>query len=132
MTCKSIAFKDKKGWQEGRAMCVNRRRNENSQVNQRSDKLMKKSIAIILVILVAVAFISGCAQSGPTPRYEFQNRRFCIINTRTNELMFELVGTFTLSNSSYANWLLLAESPPMSTNSFLFPVIQRQYTLLRI
>lgn len=68
---------------------------------------MKKLFAIILVAIMMVTLFTGCRQADRVSYNISQQadnfnvtRRLAVINARTDEPVFELVGNFALSNNS--------------------------------
>lgn len=70
------------------------------------EKVMKKVIALILMLVVCIGMFSSCRQAERVSynvSLQADNfnvlRRIAVVNARTDTPMFELVGYFALSNS---------------------------------
>lgn len=68
---------------------------------------MKKLIAILLLVVMTVTMFAGCTQADRVSYNISQQaenfnvtRRLAVINARTDEPIFELIGNFSLSNNS--------------------------------
>lgn len=80
---------------------------------------MKKLIAILLVVIVMTAMFAGCdARQANTVDYNISleadnfnvTRRLAVINARTDEPIFELVGNFSLDNNAANELEIIVET----------------------
>ena len=80
---------------------------------------MKKLIAILLVVIVMTAMFAGCdARQAKTVDYNISleadnfnvTRRLAVINARTDEPIFELVGNFSLDNNAANELEIIVET----------------------
>ena len=79
----------------------------------------KKLIAIILMVLIMTAMFAGCdARIANTVDYNISleadnfnvTRRLAVINARTDEPIFELVGNFSLDNNAANELEIIVET----------------------
>ena len=80
---------------------------------------MKKLIAIILLAVMMVTLFTGCTQSERVSYNVSQQadnfnvtRRLAVINARTDEPVFELIGNFSLKNNSTSELEIIVETAP--------------------
>lgn len=82
---------------------------------------MKKLIASILLITMMTALLTGCymTQAGKVSHNVSKQadnfnvtRRLAVINARSDEPVFELIGNFSLSNSAYNELEVIVETTP--------------------
>lgn len=77
---------------------------------------MKRYIAIILLLIIAVITLAGCTEVNRVSYnigQEADNfnvtRRLAVINARTDEPVFELIGNFSLQNNSSSELEIVCE-----------------------
>lgn len=82
---------------------------------------MKKLIASILLIAMMTALLTGCSMTQANKvSYNVSQqadnfnvtRRLAVINARSDEPVFELIGNFALSNSAYNELEVIVETAP--------------------
>ena len=80
---------------------------------------MKKLIAIALVLIMALTMFCGCRQADRVSYNISQQadnfnvtRRLAVINARSDEPVFELIGNFALSNTSTNELAVTVETAP--------------------
>lgn len=80
---------------------------------------MKKKIVAILMALVKVFALAGCREANKVSHNvskEADNfnvtRKLTVINARTDRMVFELIGTFSLSNNSSNELEVICETGP--------------------
>lgn len=80
---------------------------------------IKKLVAIILVVILMTAMFAGCdARQSHTVDYNISleadnfnvTRRLAVINARTDEPIFELVGNFSLDNNAANELEIIVET----------------------
>lgn len=78
---------------------------------------IKKVLSIILTVAIIVLALSGCSQArraGANISKEANNfnvtRRLAVINARTDEPVFELIGNFSLQNNSANELEIICET----------------------
>lgn len=77
---------------------------------------MKKYIAVLLLITLLVSLLTGCTQadivanniSKEADAFNVQ-RKITVINARTDTIMLELIGTFSLKNNSNSELEVICE-----------------------
>ena len=96
---------------------------------------MKKAFAILLVTASLIAPLVGCRQSDVVSQNiskEADNfnvvRRLTVINARTDKPMFELIGTFSLSNNS-ADELVITCQTGASEYKKHYVYVNKEWTL---
>lgn len=81
---------------------------------------MKKIIAILLVLVMCLALFTGCNRQSDRVSYNISQqadnfnvtRRLAVINARSDEPVFELIGNFALDNSAYNELEIIVETAP--------------------
>ena len=82
---------------------------------------MKKLIASILLIAMMTTLLTGCSMTQANKvSYNVSQqadnfnvtRRLAVINARSDEPVFELIGNFALSNSAYNELEVIVETAP--------------------
>lgn len=80
---------------------------------------MVKKIAVIILVLAMTVTLTGCRQAGRVSYNigkEADNfnvtRRLAVINARSDEPIFELIGRFSLSNNSKSELEIICETGP--------------------
>ena len=80
---------------------------------------MKKILAITLVLIMALTVFTGCRQSDRVSYNVSKQadnfnvtRRLAVINARSDEPVFELVGNFSLSNNNTQDLAVTVETAP--------------------
>lgn len=80
---------------------------------------MKKLFVFILALVLCLGLFAGCTQSSRVNRNLSQQadnfnvtRRLAVINARSDEPIFELVGNFSISNSDYSELVVTVEVAP--------------------
>lgn len=81
---------------------------------------MKKIIAIILLVIAMTTMFCGCDRQSDRVAYNISQqadnfnvtRRLAVINARSDEPIFELIGNFALKNSSYNELEIIVETAP--------------------
>ena len=80
---------------------------------------MKKILALALVLVMALAMFTGCRQADRVSYNISQQadnfnvtRRLAVINARSDEPVFELIGNFALSNTSTNELAVTVETAP--------------------
>ena len=80
---------------------------------------MKKLLAIILAMVMVVTMCAGCRQSYRVSYNLSQQadnfnvtRRLAVINARSDEPIFELIGNFSLSNNGVKELVITVEVAP--------------------
>lgn len=82
---------------------------------------MKKLIASILLIAMTTALFTGCSMTQANKvSYNVSQqadnfnvtRRLAVINARSDEPVFELIGNFALSNNAYNELEVIVETAP--------------------
>lgn len=81
---------------------------------------MKKILAIILCVVLSIGMLAGCARQSDRVSHnigvEADNfnvtRRLAVINARSDEPVFELIGNFSLSNNSNSELEVIVEVQP--------------------
>lgn len=78
--------------------------------------MKKRIVAIIVVIMLMVSMLAGCAEASQVSYNVSQEannfnvlRRFAVINTRTDKVEFELIGAFSLDTSAYPRISVIVE-----------------------
>lgn len=68
---------------------------------------MKKFVALLMVMVLGMCMLTGCTESDQVSyniSKEANNfnvtRKLTVINARTDTVLFEMIGTFSLSNNS--------------------------------
>lgn len=79
----------------------------------------KKIIAIILFVILVISFFAGCSEADRVSYNVSQQannfnvtRRLAVINARSDEPVFELVGNFSLANNGANELEITVESEP--------------------
>ena len=80
---------------------------------------MKKILAIALVLIMALTMLAGCGQAERVSYNISQQadnfnvtRRLAVINARSDEPVFELIGNFSLSNTDTNELAVTVEVAP--------------------
>lgn len=80
---------------------------------------MKKSIALVLMVLIVSFMVIGCTQADRVAQNiskEADNfnvmRRISVLNMRTDKPVFELIGNFSLSNNSTNELVVTCQTGP--------------------
>lgn len=82
---------------------------------------MKKIVAILMVVIVALSMLTGCYHTEASKvSYNISQqadnfnvtRRLAVINARSDEPVFELIGNFSLSNTSTNELAVTVEVSP--------------------
>lgn len=81
---------------------------------------MKKIIAMLLVLVMCLTLFAGCDRQSDRVSYNISQqadnfnvtRRLAVINARSDEPIFELIGNFALSNSGYNELEIIVEVAP--------------------
>lgn len=81
---------------------------------------MKKIIAILLVLVMCLALFTGCNRQSDRVSYNISQqadnfnvtRRLAVINAKSDEPVFELIGNFALDNSAYNELEIIVETAP--------------------
>jgi len=81
---------------------------------------MKKLIAIILLAIMMVTILAGCDTQADRVSYNVSQqadnfnvtRRLAVINARTDEPVFELIGNFALDNNMSGELEVIVETAP--------------------
>lgn len=81
---------------------------------------MKKIIAMLLVLVMCLALFTGCDRQSDRVSYNISQqadnfnvtRRLAVINARSDEPVFELIGNFALDNSAYNELEIIVETAP--------------------
>lgn len=77
---------------------------------------MKKYVAVLLLVALLVSLLTGCTQadmvshniSKEADAFNVQ-RKITVINARTDTIMLELIGTFSLQNNSDSELEVICE-----------------------
>ena len=77
---------------------------------------MKKLISIVLVLTLCLALFTGCRESTKVSYNVSKeadnfnvNRRITVLNVRTNTVLYELTGNFSLKNSAENEITVISE-----------------------
>jgi len=96
---------------------------------------MKRKIGILLTACLMIFSLTGCRQANRVSRNvskEADNfnvvRRLTVINARTDSPMFELVGTFSLSNNSDDELVVTCQTGPNEYKKH-YVYVNREWTL---
>jgi uncharacterized lipoprotein NlpE involved in copper resistance len=82
---------------------------------------MKKLIVMLMVLVVCMTMLVGCSdRQSDRVSYNISQqadnfnvtRRLAVINARTDEPIFELIGNFSMSNSAYKELEIIVEVAP--------------------
>ena len=81
---------------------------------------MKKIIAMLLVLMMCLTLFAGCDRQSDRVSYNISQqadnfnvtRRLAVINARSDEPVFELIGNFALDNSAYNELEIIVETAP--------------------
>ena len=80
---------------------------------------MKRVIVVILTLVVMAVMLTGCTEAENVSyniSQEADNfnvtRRLAVINARTDEPVFELIGNFSLKNNTYNELEIICETAP--------------------
>lgn len=80
---------------------------------------MKKLFVFILALVLCLGLFAGCTQANRVNRNMSQQadnfnvtRRLAVINARSDEPIFELIGNFSISNSGYSELVVTVEVAP--------------------
>ena len=80
---------------------------------------MKKRILMALVLTAVVFLLVGCTQADVVSANLSKEadafnvtRRLAVINARTDKPIFELVGNFSISNTSYSELVITVQTGP--------------------
>ena len=81
---------------------------------------MKKNIAMLLVLVMCLTLFAGCDRQSDRVSYNISQqadnfnvtRRLAVINARSDEPVFELIGNFALDNSAYNELEIIVETAP--------------------
>ena len=80
---------------------------------------MKKILAITLVLIMALTMFTGCRQADRVSYNVSKQadnfnvtRRLAVINARSDEPVFELIGNFSLSNNNTQELAVTVETAP--------------------
>lgn len=81
---------------------------------------MKKIIATLLVLMMCLTLFAGCDRQSDRVSYNISQqadnfnvtRRLAVINARSDEPVFELIGNFALDNSAYNELEIIVETAP--------------------
>lgn len=96
---------------------------------------MKKALAVLLISLTPFTMLAGCTQSTRVSHNiskEADNfnvvRRLTVINARTDKPLFELIGTFSLSNNSADELVITCQTGPNEYKKH-FVYVNKEWTL---
>lgn len=80
---------------------------------------MKKIFVLMLALVLCLGLFAGCTQANRVNRNMSQQadnfnvtRRLAVINARSDEPIFELIGNFSISNSGYSELVVTVEVAP--------------------
>lgn len=81
---------------------------------------MKKIIVMLMVLVMCLTLFVGCDRQSDRVSYNISQqadnfnvtRRLAVINARSDEPIFELIGNFALSNSGYNELEIIVEVAP--------------------
>ena len=81
---------------------------------------MKKIFAMLLVLMMCLTLFAGCDRQADRVSYNISQqadnfnvtRRLAVINARTDEPIFELIGNFAISNSVHGELEIIVETAP--------------------
>lgn len=87
---------------------------------------MKKFVALLMVMVLGMCMLTGCTESDQVSyniSKEANNfnvtRKLTVINARTDTVLLEMIGTFSLSNNSTNELEIICEVVTVSTKSTL-------------
>ena len=80
---------------------------------------MKKRIVLALVLIAMAALLAACTQADVVSQNLSKEadafnvtRRLAVLNARTDKPVFELVGNFSISNSTYSELVITVQTGP--------------------
>ena len=80
---------------------------------------MKKRIALVCILIGMTLMLASCTQADRVSQNLSKEadafnvtRRLAVINARTDKPIFELVGNFSISNSSYSELVITVQTGP--------------------
>lgn len=80
---------------------------------------MKKALAFLMVVITLAVCLAGCTEADRvsaniSKEADYFNviRRISVLNMRTDKPVFELIGNFSLSNSTYNELVITCQTGP--------------------
>ena len=81
---------------------------------------MKKLFALLLALVMCLGLLAGCGREADRVSYNLSQqadnfnvtRRLAVINARSDEPIFELIGNFSLSNNGVSELVITVEVAP--------------------
>lgn len=81
---------------------------------------MKKLFALLLALVMCLGLLAGCGREANRVSYNLSQqadnfnvtRRLAVINARSDEPIFELIGNFSLSNNGVSELVITVEVAP--------------------
>ena len=97
--------------------------------------MKKRIIAIVMIVIIVMGCFTGCNQAEKVAyniSKEADNfnvvRRLTVINARTDAPLFELIGTFSLSNNSADELVVTCQTGPNEYKKH-YVYVNREWTL---